>query len=221
MLIFKNPKKKKKQLQRKEFSKQQFDNFAYLLNEKSIINPHKSNFFFSSFFFVVENNFLSQHCSNLKKKKIFTYILLIKFCFLNQNLIPHFLTPIFFFLLDLFGFGNYDVNVLMMALMSMGLECVWFDSRKELEKLKLEKLFGVIANICNNSFFSSRHWICFSRIEDNKNWFKFDSLLSAPIKVDDLLSIIRILLVENVENQVFLVVEKDQIDKIYQENPEN
>ncbi|XP_058874388.1 josephin-2-like isoform X2 [Acipenser ruthenus] len=64
------------------------------------------------------------------------------------------------------GTGNYDVNVIMAALQSRGLAAVWWDKRRSLDSLCLDRVFGFILNIPSLvllGFLSlpikRRHWI--------------------------------------------------------------
>ncbi|XP_068760935.1 josephin-1-like isoform X2 [Montipora capricornis] len=47
---------------------------------------------------------------------------------------------------NVFGLGNYDVNVLMAALQLRDYEAVWFDKRLSLESLELQHIFGFVVN---------------------------------------------------------------------------
>jgi hypothetical protein len=57
------------------------------------------------------------------------------------------------------GIGFYDINVIHAALALHGLRFKWFDRRKELCSLPLDKLAGLIVNRTVSRFFvTSRHW---------------------------------------------------------------
>lgn len=66
-----------------------------------------------------------------------------------------------------FGFGNYDVNVIMVAVQEKNCEAVWFDKRSDLSNLDLSEVVGFILNIPNDYALGSflklplgrRHWI--------------------------------------------------------------
>ncbi|GCB83781.1 hypothetical protein scyTo_0024460 [Scyliorhinus torazame] len=67
---------------------------------------------------------------------------------------------------SLFGTGNYDVNVLMAALLTQGLAAIWWDKRKSLSSLVLSRVHGFILNIPSNmtlGFVSlpiqRKHWV--------------------------------------------------------------
>uniref|UniRef100_A0A670J9C2 Josephin-2 n=1 Tax=Podarcis muralis TaxID=64176 RepID=A0A670J9C2_PODMU len=86
------------------------------------------------------------------------------------------------------GTGNYDVNVIMAALQSVGLEAIWWDKRRPLEQLSLEGVLGFIINIPSNvclGFLSlpvrRRHWIAVRQLDGT--YYNLDSKLKglAPI----------------------------------------
>ncbi|OQV14407.1 putative Josephin-2 [Hypsibius exemplaris] len=65
-----------------------------------------------------------------------------------------------------FGFGNWDVNVVMVAVQSKNCEAVWWDKRNDLSNLDLKPIVGFILNIPNDYAIGSfklplgrRHWI--------------------------------------------------------------
>uniref|UniRef100_A0A8D2J1D1 Josephin-2 n=2 Tax=Varanus komodoensis TaxID=61221 RepID=A0A8D2J1D1_VARKO len=86
------------------------------------------------------------------------------------------------------GTGNYDVNVIMAALQSVGLEAIWWDKRRPLEQLSLAGVFGFIINVPSNvclGFLSlpvrRRHWIAVRQHEDI--YYNLDSKLKAPAPI--------------------------------------
>ncbi|XP_055339498.1 josephin-2-like [Paramacrobiotus metropolitanus] len=65
-----------------------------------------------------------------------------------------------------FGFGNYDVNVVMVAVQSRNCEAIWWDKRNDLSSLDLSNVVGLILNLPNDYGIGSfklplgrRHWI--------------------------------------------------------------
>ncbi|GAV05762.1 hypothetical protein RvY_15842 [Ramazzottius varieornatus] len=66
-----------------------------------------------------------------------------------------------------FGWGNYDVNVIMVAVQEKNCEAIWFDKRSDLSNLDLSEVVGFILNIPNDYALGSflklplgrRHWI--------------------------------------------------------------
>ncbi|XP_026525351.1 josephin-2 isoform X2 [Notechis scutatus] len=86
------------------------------------------------------------------------------------------------------GTGNYDVNVIMAALQSVGLEAIWWDKRRPLEQLSLAGLVGFIVNVPSNvclGFLSlpvrRRHWIAVRQLDGI--YYNLDSKLKAPAPI--------------------------------------
>ncbi|CAG8440585.1 6151_t:CDS:2, partial [Scutellospora calospora] len=93
------------------------------------------------------------------------------------------------------GIGNYDINVLEVALQQYGLEIQWFDSRKDIRtviQFTDPTLFGIILNIQSSRlvFWSSNHWIAVKPFfsDDGKipEIYNLDSKLSKPSKYDNI-----------------------------------
>ncbi|XP_053324744.1 josephin-2 [Spea bombifrons] len=89
---------------------------------------------------------------------------------------------------SLLGTGNYDVNVIMVALQTLDYAAVWWDKRKSLESLVLSEIFGFILNIpspISLGFLSlpitRKHWITVRQI--NGVYYNLDSKLKAPAKL--------------------------------------
>ncbi|KAK9805704.1 hypothetical protein WJX72_012559 [[Myrmecia] bisecta] len=79
--------------------------------------------------------------------------------------------------------GNYDVNVLELALQQHGKELVWFDMRDtELRSLDLDQCWAIIVNVKSTGLlaqlFGGRHWFGLRRL--NGFWYNLDSELKAP-----------------------------------------
>lgn len=86
--------------------------------------------------------------------------------------------------------GNYDANVLMMALEENGVDAQWFDSRKARSELTLKDSFlcpkgyseflGFIVNNTHKKMivFNRRHWLTIKRIDGV--WFNIDSKAKGP-----------------------------------------
>ncbi|KAK6468669.1 josephin-2 [Huso huso] len=86
------------------------------------------------------------------------------------------------------GTGNYDVNVIMAALQSRGLAAVWWDKRRSLDSLCLDRVFGFILNIPSLvllGFLSlpikRRHWIAVRQV--NGSYYNLDSKLKEPARI--------------------------------------
>jgi josephin len=117
------------------------------------------------------------------------------------------------------GLGNYDVNVLMVALESEGMDLTWFDRRKEITagSLELGKIFGLILNIPSDYTFAfitlpikSRHWICIKKMQDGK-YYNLDSKLNSPKCIgaeDNFIKYLQEQMKSN-DKELFLVLPKD------------
>ncbi|XP_078069573.1 josephin-2 [Mustelus asterias] len=89
---------------------------------------------------------------------------------------------------SLFGTGNYDVNILMAALLTQGLAAIWWDKRKSLSSLVLSQIHGFILNIPSNvtlGFVSlpiqRKHWVAVRQV--NGSYYNLDSKLKAPAHI--------------------------------------
>ncbi|CAH3015222.1 unnamed protein product [Porites evermanni] len=86
---------------------------------------------------------------------------------------------------NMLGLGNYDVNVMMVALQQKNYEVVWFDKRLSLETLKLQHIFGFVVNKPSNVNIigvevpvKRPHWFAVRKI--NESYYNLDSKLSSP-----------------------------------------
>ncbi|XP_017769356.1 PREDICTED: josephin-1 [Nicrophorus vespilloides] len=111
------------------------------------------------------------------------------------------------------GLGNYDINVIMKALLVREYSAVWFDRRKDPSCLNLKNIYGFILNVPSDykfSFFTlplgRRHWITLKQIGDH--FYNLDSKLSAPQLIGNDNNIVEYLKdeLESKEKQLFLVV---------------
>ncbi|CAH1795451.1 unnamed protein product [Owenia fusiformis] len=120
--------------------------------------------------------------NNLMQEKIFSKVQLDELChkLSPENWInPH---------RSVLGFGNYDINVIMAALQTQGLETIWFDKRKDVNTLRLDNIRGFILNIPTEykwGFITlpihRKHWISICQI--NNKYFNLDSKLDNPEKI--------------------------------------
>lgn len=86
---------------------------------------------------------------------------------------------------SLLGTGNYDINVIMAALVSKGCGVVWFDKRKDPQVLMLEKVVGFILNVPSEYRLGPvqlplrrKHWIAIRSIRGI--YYNLDSKLENP-----------------------------------------
>ncbi|XP_007908092.1 josephin-2 [Callorhinchus milii] len=89
---------------------------------------------------------------------------------------------------SLLGTGNYDVNILMAALVSQGLAPIWWDKRRSLDALVLSQVYGFILNIPSNVTLAfvtlpirRRHWIAVREV--NGHYYNLDSKLKSPARI--------------------------------------
>ncbi|CAG8482539.1 24863_t:CDS:2 [Gigaspora rosea] len=117
------------------------------------------------------------------------------------------------------GVGNYDINVLEVALKQYDLEIQWFDARKDIRtviQFTDPTLFGIILNTQATRlyFWTSNHWIAvkpfFSDDKEIPDIYNLDSKLSKPLKFDDIDQVYRFLgaTVYNEGGQIFIVKRK-------------
>ncbi|XP_043915645.1 josephin-2 isoform X1 [Protopterus annectens] len=114
------------------------------------------------------------------------------------------------------GTGNYDVNVIMAALQNYGFAAVWWDKRRSLEKLVLNKIHGFILNIPSSvmlGFVSlpirRKHWIAVREVYGV--YYNLDSKLKSPVRLGGE-NEIRKFLKEHMSEEpceMLLVVQKD------------
>ena len=110
--------------------------------------------------------------------------------------------------------GNWDVNVIMVALQQRGLEVRWWDRRRSIDELRsLVEDADCVGLICNEpgawlfGLISSRHWLTIRRVRGE--WYDLDSKLQRPTKLatDALFSRLRQLL-EHEAGQVLVGVRR-------------
>lgn len=93
---------------------------------------------------------------------------------------------------SLFGLGCYDVNVIISALGKKDFDVIWFDKRKKLSNLRLEKIYGFILNVPNTPTYgflnyipmqahiwsTEKHWVTIKKI--GNYYYNLDSKLISP-----------------------------------------
>ncbi|KAJ8289943.1 hypothetical protein GJAV_G00007010 [Gymnothorax javanicus] len=87
---------------------------------------------------------------------------------------------------SMLGTGNYDVNVIMAALQSRGLAAVWWDKRRSVQCLCMEKVQGFILNVPSRVSLGivslplrRRHWLAVRQV--NGPYYNLDSKLKNPV----------------------------------------
>jgi len=154
------------------------------------------------------------HClNNLFQSKEFNKAILDDIC--SQLAPEEYINPH----KSVLGLGNYDVNVLMVALETKAMQLVWFDKRKEISSssLELSRAFGFILNIPSYTTFGfvtlpirSRHWLSCRKMPDDK-FYNLDSKFDNPKCVggdDDFITYLRNEMKSN-DKELFLVFPKD------------
>uniref|UniRef100_A0A7S2TRN7 ubiquitinyl hydrolase 1 n=1 Tax=Lotharella oceanica TaxID=641309 RepID=A0A7S2TRN7_9EUKA len=119
---------------------------------------------------------------------------------------------------SIWGTGNYDVNVLTMAMQEKDYDIRWFDRRKDPSVINLDEIIGFIINTKTPKFFSmytSHHWFAVRVIKGK--WTKFDSKNKIPTEIEGgikgLHSYIKQLLAA--DSQVLIACNKGKGDVIY------
>ncbi|PAV69824.1 hypothetical protein WR25_26068 [Diploscapter pachys] len=108
------------------------------------------------------------------------------------------------------GLGNYDVNVLSVALEREGFQVVWFDVRLPADRINFDEVHAIIFNVPSKSiipFWSGRHWFTVLRNAEGK-FVNLDSKLSEPQPVADILQLCRQLLSNKHDSVQLLLVSK-------------
>lgn len=113
----------------------------------------------------------------------------------------------------LLGLGNYDVNVIMAALHSVGMAAVWWDKRRPLHRLALDRIHGFILNVpspVSLGFlplpFRRHHWLAVRKL--GLTYYNLDSKLTSPAPIggeEELRAFLRDFLTQG-PCEVFLVV---------------
>ncbi|KAF5404521.1 Josephin domain-containing 2 [Paragonimus heterotremus] len=95
---------------------------------------------------------------------------------------------------NVFGLGNYDANVLMVALQQCGYDIVWCDKRKSVQEhnLNFDNILGFILNTLSRRRLlrvplphMGSHWIAFRRLVVNgqSQYYDLDSKLHSPMPI--------------------------------------
>ncbi|GFR99503.1 josephin-like protein [Elysia marginata] len=120
---------------------------------------------------------------------------------------------------SMLGLGNYDVNVLMAALQDKGYETIWFDKRKNVNRLVLQNIMGFILNTPSAFHFGPlrlalhcKHWIALRFLHGQ--YMNLDSKLTSPVAIGDEEKLIEFLHseLEDGKKELLLVVNRDVYD---------
>lgn len=129
---------------------------------------------------------------------------------------------------NFFGLGNYDANVLVLALQQCNYDIVWCDKRKSVKdhNLNLDNILGFILNTLSrrrvfsfNLPYAGSHWIAFRHIAVNGvgQYYNLDSKLRAPVPVastnEEFIDYLEQRLREYPDTQLLFVVSKDVLQQ--------
>ncbi|XP_017156142.1 josephin-like protein [Drosophila miranda] len=118
-----------------------------------------------------------------------------------------------------FGWGNYDVNVLMYALQQHHCETVWFDRRRDPKCLDLGQILGFIMNVPLRLPLTQllppalrmRHWLALRCI--NGSYYNLDSKLRQPMCLGneaEFVDYLREQLLPHTDQELFIVMTNDR-----------
>lgn len=116
-----------------------------------------------------------------------------------------------------FGWGNYDVNVMMTALQNKQFDCLWFDKRKDVTHIRPSAVVGFILNVPSASRLASwlpssiaaqKHWIAVRQVDGV--YYNLDSNLAMPECIGEANALLEFLQRELSQQQreLLLVVEQ-------------
>jgi len=121
---------------------------------------------------------------------------------------------------SIFGFGNYDVNVVIYALQQQGFTVQWFDRRKSVGVIDLSKVFGFIVNYSSARLFSqvSKHWFAIRRI--GNTFYNCDSKQDKPFPYPSETKLMEELqlFIEKRRAELLLVVENANAESVIMES---
>jgi len=114
------------------------------------------------------------------------------------------------------GLGNYDINVIMSALETKNHAAIWFDKRKGVDILDLDRVYGFILNIPTDYEWGfiriplkRRHWTCVRKIDGH--YYNLDSKLEFPELIGQEPEVVKYLKdqIGHKDKELFVVVTKD------------
>ncbi|TPP60180.1 Josephin domain containing 1 [Fasciola gigantica] len=129
---------------------------------------------------------------------------------------------------NFFGLGNYDANVLVLALQQCNYDIVWCDKRKSVRdhNLNFNNILGFILNTLSrrrvfsfNLPYAGSHWIAFRHITVNGTgrYYNLDSKLRSPVSVastdEEFINYLERRLREYPDTQLLFVVSKDVLQQ--------
>ena len=133
---------------------------------------------------------------------------------------------------SIFGIGNFDVNVIEIALNSIEAKLEWVDSRSLIQEFTINieneadsensNFVGLLLNEPNNGWFGlnvGRHWKSIKRL--NGAWIDLDSKLKKPEKIENLIVFINKLKVKHGNQMILFKVRKENKRKTGESEEKN
>ncbi|KAI6176901.1 Ubiquitinyl hydrolase 1 [Aphelenchoides bicaudatus] len=115
---------------------------------------------------------------------------------------------------SVFGFGNYDVNILLRALETRGLEATWFDKRLSAKEINHDAVHSYVFNVPSTSYIpffrNGRHWFAVKKF--GSRFYNLDSKLPEPTQINDFVLFANEILSNN--NELFLVCEPSNRERL-------
>ncbi|XP_058684685.1 josephin-2-like isoform X1 [Poecile atricapillus] len=114
------------------------------------------------------------------------------------------------------GTGNYDINVVMAALGTLGLAAVWWDKRRPLERLSVSPVLGFLLNVPSRPRLGGLrlplarpHWLSVRHLGDS--FYNLDSKLPAPASIGSETQLREFLqrVLDEGSSELFLVVPRE------------
>ena len=124
------------------------------------------------------------------------------------------------------GLGDFDINVLIVALMRKDLDMVWYDARKPVEEiyLKDQNLIGLVINWSGKKSFwdkflpSTNHWYAIRKLDDI--YYNLDSRLSKQETFKSYEDVYRHLNAIKKDNAHIFLIRKSMKEKMIEQNTE-
>ncbi|KAK2160500.1 hypothetical protein LSH36_132g05020 [Paralvinella palmiformis] len=117
---------------------------------------------------------------------------------------------------SMLGLGNYDVNVIILALQHKGFDTMWFDKRRSPSDLELDNIFGFILNIPTDLRLGilhlpvqRKHWVAIRKV--NGDFYNLDSKLNRPLLIGNNQQLVAFLKeqIQNKDKELLLVVKHE------------
>lgn len=126
---------------------------------------------------------------------------------------------------SMLGLGNYDVNVIILALQQKDFDTMWFDKRRSPSDLNLDSIFGFILNIPTDLRWGilhlpvqRKHWIAVRKV--NGVFYNLDSKLNRPQLIGNGQQLVAFLKeeIQNKDKELLLVVKRELRNEVWKDN---